>query len=213
MRWAVERGARAVISVLDAVIWALPKLSTTGDLGRALELAQLGAQVVRRGHDQAVELVDRGGGGEDRAVAGGEQAAQGLAFTSAPGLDEVLGGQCLLGGPDGVECVGFAATADGRPLGPQHLDDLSTHAGCAAADRAPPQNDPRPPQLGQAESGSPRRPVPWHIRHAVERFAAVRRRIARTATMTRTVTATMITKRMLSMPVPVPLCVCTPIPL
>jgi hypothetical protein len=62
-------------AVFDVVGRAVAQLGATRDLDQALKFPQLGAEVVRCGHDQGLELVDRGGGGEDRAVAGGEQAA------------------------------------------------------------------------------------------------------------------------------------------
>jgi hypothetical protein len=80
-------------AMLDVLRRAVPQLSTAGNLDRPLEFPQLGAELVRRGHDQRLELVDRGGGGEDGSVAGGEQDAQGLALAAEPGLDQVLGGQ------------------------------------------------------------------------------------------------------------------------
>lgn len=45
--------------------------------------------------NQGLELVDRGGGGEDSAVTGGKEDPQGLAFAAKPGLDQMLGGQLL----------------------------------------------------------------------------------------------------------------------
>ncbi|KPI33195.1 hypothetical protein OV450_6688 [Actinobacteria bacterium OV450] len=95
-----------------------------GDLGTALEFAQFGAEVVRCGDDQGLELVDRRRGGEDCALAGGEKDSQCLAFAAESGLYEVLGCQGLLRGPDGVEHVGLASAAVGCPLGPADFDDL-----------------------------------------------------------------------------------------
>jgi hypothetical protein len=57
-------------------------------------------------------------------LAGGEKDTQRLALPAEPGLDEVLGGQGLLRGPDGVEHVGLASAPVGGPLGPADLDDV-----------------------------------------------------------------------------------------
>ncbi|MFG3532875.1 transposase [Streptomyces sp. NPDC047917] len=60
-------------SVLKVLGRAVPEVGTVGDLGRALECPQLGAEVVGRRDDQGLELVDRGRGGEDRTLAGREE--------------------------------------------------------------------------------------------------------------------------------------------
>lgn len=110
--------------VLKALRRTVPELSTVGDLSRAPEFPQLGAEVIGRGHDQGLELVDRGSGSENRTLAGGEQDTQRLTLAAEPGLDQVLGGQGLLGGPDGIEHVGLASAPVGSPLGPADLDDM-----------------------------------------------------------------------------------------
>ncbi len=95
---------------------------------------------MRRRSGPGLELVDRRSGGEDCTLAGGEQDAQCLAFAAEAGLYQVLGGQGLLRGPDGVEHVGLAS-AVGCTLGPADLDDLlaglveeGREAGAVAAD-------------------------------------------------------------------------------
>jgi hypothetical protein len=104
--------------------WAVAELSAVRDPGGALELPQLGAELVRHRDDQDLELVDRGGGSEGRAVTGGKQHPQCLAFATEAGLDQMLGCQGLLGGPGGVEHVGLAASAVGRSFRAADLDDL-----------------------------------------------------------------------------------------
>ncbi|WP_267461957.1 hypothetical protein [Streptomyces werraensis] len=80
-------------AMLGVLCRAVSPLSTAGNLDRPLEFSQLGAELVRRGHDQRLELADRGGGGEDGSVAGGERDAQDLALATEPGLDRMFGGQ------------------------------------------------------------------------------------------------------------------------
>ncbi|MGW3374672.1 hypothetical protein [Streptomyces hydrogenans] len=97
--------------VLDVLGWPVPELCTAVDLSRALELPQFGTEVVRAGHDQRLELVDRSGGGKDRPVPSGEQDAQGFVFPTEPGLDQVLGDQRILRRADRVDHVGLAPSA------------------------------------------------------------------------------------------------------
>ncbi|MFF5106691.1 hypothetical protein [Streptomyces sp. NPDC000134] len=74
-------------------------------------------------------------------MTGGKQHPQRFAFATEAGLDWMLGGQGLLGSPDGVEHVGLAAAAVGRSFRAADLDDLLTglvqedrEAGALAAD-------------------------------------------------------------------------------
>ncbi|MFJ7306081.1 hypothetical protein [Streptomyces sp. NPDC099088] len=66
----------------DVLRRAIPELSSAGDLGKTLEFPQLRLQIVEGRNDRALELVDRGGEGEDGAVADDEEDAQGLALSS-----------------------------------------------------------------------------------------------------------------------------------
>ncbi|MEV6013545.1 hypothetical protein AB0M29_43215 [Streptomyces sp. NPDC051976] len=58
--------------MLQILSRTVTELNAVDDLGGALEVPQLGAELVRRRDDQGFELVDRGGGGEDGAVTGGK---------------------------------------------------------------------------------------------------------------------------------------------
>ncbi|GGV60601.1 hypothetical protein GCM10010228_08580 [Streptomyces massasporeus] len=57
-------------------------------------------------------------------MAGGEKDTQRLALAAESALYQVLGGQGLLRGPDGIEHDGLASAQVGGPLRPADLDDL-----------------------------------------------------------------------------------------
>jgi len=83
---------------------------------------ELVAQVL--GHprqDQGLEEVDGGGAGLGGVFAGGQQDPQRFAVMAGAWQGRVGGGQCLAGGADRVELIGFAAPAAGA-LGPVCLD-------------------------------------------------------------------------------------------
>lgn len=128
-------------AVLDGLSRPIPQASAPCDLGGAGEFAQLGAEVVRRGDDQSLELVDRGGGGENRTLAGGQQDSQGFTLAAGSGLDDVFGGQGLTGRADSIEHVGLAPAPDSGALGAADLDNTFTSvfeegskSGAVAAD-------------------------------------------------------------------------------
>lgn len=112
--------------MLDVLCRAVSQLSTAGNLDQPLAFPQLGAELVRRGHDQRLELVDRGGGGADGSMAGGEQDAQGLALATEPRLDQMLGGQGFLCRPDRIAHVGLAPATGSGALGSTDFQDLFT---------------------------------------------------------------------------------------
>jgi hypothetical protein len=108
--------------VLDAVA------GQGAESGAAVELlvggaaAELVAQLLRRVHDQGLELADGLSAADDGAVSGSEQDAHRFAVTAGPGCGEVFAGERFAGGPDGVEFVGFGAVPPGWAGGTVDLD-------------------------------------------------------------------------------------------
>ncbi|WP_327248636.1 alpha/beta fold hydrolase [Streptomyces sp. NBC_01320] len=100
-----------------------------------------------------------GGGGEDSAVTGGKEDPQGLAFAAKPGLDQMLGCQRLLRGPDGVEHVRLAPAPDwatawaGRPRRRARLLGQGRLRGPRRSCRYPPE--PSSAARGRARGRSP----------------------------------------------------------
>jgi hypothetical protein len=87
------------------------------------ERAQLGAQRFGGGDDQRLDLTLRVGALVDRAAAGDPQRGQGLHRATAP-LGQPVGAPGL-GGPGGglgIQRVGLAVPAPGRPVGAVDLD-------------------------------------------------------------------------------------------
>lgn len=117
------------------------ELGAGGDQAGAGQPGQCGGEQVRGGGVQAVQLVDRGGAGFLRAVAGHAEGADGFGGAGA-GFRDAGGfaGEHSAGGADGVDRVGFAVPAAGAPVGPVDLDhgdrggaEVPGQAGAVAA--------------------------------------------------------------------------------
>ena len=81
------------------------------------------AQLLARGDDERLEVVDRLRARADRAAARDQQNADGFAVAAGARLREVFALERFAGGADRIELVGLGAVAPRRALGAVDLDD------------------------------------------------------------------------------------------
>jgi hypothetical protein len=106
-------------AVLQRPGWPVTQPGAAADLLVGGAAAQLGAELLRRAHDQRLELVGRLDPGADGTAAGGEQDLECLAVAPLAGFCWVILGECFFGGADGIGGVGLGAGAAGCCLGRQ----------------------------------------------------------------------------------------------
>jgi len=94
-----------------------PQASAGADLRGGGQTAQRLAKLIRRGEQQRLEGVDRGGTGGGGMATGDQQDAQGLAVPVGARLGMGLGSKDLPGGPAGVDRIRLAARPSAGPLG------------------------------------------------------------------------------------------------
>jgi hypothetical protein len=105
-------------------------------------------ELLGSGDDEGEDLALGGGGGVDGRASGGEAHGQRCALAWGTGLSEVLAGEGLASGSDGVEGVGLGAVAAGGTVRAVELDDqlaaLGEEPGQAGAIAAGALDRPRP---------------------------------------------------------------------
>jgi hypothetical protein len=125
--------------------------------------AELGAEFLRRTHQERLELVDGGDSSGQGRAPGGQQHPQRLVVAPLADCSQLLGqlAEGVTGSADGVDRIGLGAAALRRPLGSASLDQMLTAAaqegGQARAVAAGALDRPAAPasqmDVGEAEQG------------------------------------------------------------